>query len=48
MQDAGDNGALFDRISELTNRWPTARFVLNTRPLLSWVVSVLDHTTAKK
>ena len=46
MQDAWDHGKIFDSIRNLTHRWPTARFVLNTRPLLDWVVSVLDHTTA--
>lgn len=46
MQDAGGHGEIFDGIRNLTHRWPTARFVLNTRPLLDWVVSVLDHTTA--
>lgn len=31
----------------MTVAYPKARFVLNTRPLISWVVSVLDHTTSK-
>lgn len=37
---------LLPAVQNLVKEWPEARFVLNTRPLLSWVVSVLDHTTA--
>eukprot|EP00316_Scyphosphaera_apsteinii_P005968 CAMPEP_0119345976 /NCGR_PEP_ID=MMETSP1333-20130426/107766_1 /TAXON_ID=418940 /ORGANISM="Scyphosphaera apsteinii, Strain RCC1455" /LENGTH=278 /DNA_ID=CAMNT_0007358465 /DNA_START=616 /DNA_END=1452 /DNA_ORIENTATION=+ len=39
--------SMFDQIQTLSTQWPQARFVLNTRPLFSWVVSVLDHTTAE-